>query len=375
MDGKATQGEQVRVELGARSYDILIGPDLIDRAGTLIAGCLTTPRAYIVTDANVAPLYAERVAASLTAAGIDNQTIVLPAGEATKSFARFEALLEDLLARGVERATTLVALGGGVIGDITGFAASVLLRGIPFVQIPTSLLAQVDSSVGGKTAINARHGKNLVGTFYQPRLVIADTSTLATLPPRELRAGYAEVVKHGLLGDAGFFGWLEDNGTRVLAGEADAQIHAVKVSCIMKAEIVGADETEQGKRALLNLGHTFGHALEAETGFGDALLHGEAVAAGLLLAFDLSAHLGLCPADDARRVRDHLAASGLASGMPQHPGKGWQAARLIELMGADKKVVGGKIAFVLVHRIGDAFVARDVGLDDVATVLNNAIAA
>lgn len=373
--GKTGLVEQITVDLGHRSYDILIGPGLVDEAGAQIASRITTPRAYIITDTNVAPLLGDRLAASLDAAGIDHETIVLPAGEATKSFGPFENLLDDLLQRGVERATTLIALGGGVIGDITGFAASALLRGINYVQVPTTLLAQVDSSVGGKTAINARHGKNLIGAFYQPRLVIADTNTLDTLPRRELLAGYAETVKYGLLGDAEFYAWLEANSAAVLSGDDRARIHAVARSCRMKAAIVAEDEREQDRRALLNLGHTFGHALEAETGFGELLLHGEAVAIGMALAFDLSAHLKLCPPDDAARVRRHLQAVGLPTDPPGHPKGKWDVQRLIALIGVDKKVDQGRPVFVLANGIGDAFIARDVDLSDVEAVLGQAIAA
>ena len=367
--------EQITVDLGQRSYDILIGPGLVDSAGAQIASRLTTPRAFIITDTNVAPLLGDRLAASLDGAGIHHETIVLSPGEATKSFGPFENLLDDLLQRGVERATTLVALGGGVIGDITGFAASALLRGINYVQVPTTLLAQVDSSVGGKTAINARHGKNLIGAFYQPRLVLADTKTLDTLPHRELLAGYAELVKYGLLGDAEFFTWLEANGTAVLSGDDRARIHAVAKCCRMKAAIVAEDEREQDRRALLNLGHTFAHALEAETGFGELLLHGEAVAIGMALAFDLSARLNLCSPEDAARMRRHLQAIGLPTDPPGHPKGQWDIGRLISLIGADKKVAQGRPVFVLARAIGDAFIARDVDLDDVEAVLGQAVAA
>ena len=367
--------EQITVDLGQRSYDILIGPGLIDSVGAQIASRLETPRAFVITDANVAPLLGDRVGASLGGAGIDHETIVLPPGEATKSFGPFENLIDELLQRGVERATSLVALGGGVIGDITGFAASTLLRGINYVQIPTTLLAQVDSSVGGKTAINARHGKNLIGAFYQPRLVVADTDTLDTLPQRELLAGYAEVMKYGLLADAEFFDWLEANGATVLSGDDRARIHAVATSCRMKAAIVAEDERELGRRTLLNLGHTFAHALEAETGFGELLLHGEAVAIGMALAFDLSARLKLCTPDDAARVRRHLQAVGLPTEPPGHPKGQWDVQRLISLIGADKKVAQGRPVFVLARAIGDTFSARDVDLGDVEAVLRHAVTA
>ena len=367
--------EQITFDLGQRSYDILMGPGLVDDAGAQIASRITTPRAYIITDTNVASLLGNRLAASLSTAGIDHETIVLPAGETTKSFSSFENLLDNLLQRGVERATTLVALGGGVVGDITGFAASVLLRGINYVQVPTTLLAQVDSSVGGKTAINARHGKNLIGSFYQPRLVIADTKTPDTLPRRELLAGYAEMLKYGLIGDAKFYAWLEANGSAVLSGDNRARIHAVATSCQMKATIVAEDEREQDHRALLNLGHTFAHALEAETGFGDLLLHGEAVAIGMAWAFDLSARLNLCSPDDAARVRQHLQAVGLPTDPPGHPKEKWDVQRLLSLIGADKKVAQGQPVFVLANGIGDAFIAHDVDLSDVEAVLRQAIAA
>ena len=367
--------EQITVDLGQRSYDILIGPGLIDSAGALILSRLNTPRVFIITDANVAPLLGNRLVASLEAAGIDLEMIVLPPGEATKSFGPFENLLDELLQRGIERATTLVALGGGVIGDITGFAASTLLRGINYVQVPTTLLAQVDSSVGGKTAINARHGKNLIGSFYQPRLVVADTQTLDTLPRRELLAGYAEVVKYGLLGDAEFFAWLEANGAALLSGDDQARIYAVAKSCRMKAAIVAEDEQERGRRTLLNLGHTFAHALEAETGFGELMLHGEAVAIGMALAFDLSARLNLCTPDEAARVRRHLEAAGLSMEPPGHPEGQWDIQRLISLIGTDKKVNQGRPVFVLARAIGDAFVARDVDLGDVEAILGRAVAA
>jgi len=373
--GETEPVEQITVDLGPRSYDILIGPGLVDRAGPQISSRLTTPRAFIITDTNVAPLLGDRLAASLGAAGIDHDTIILPAGEATKSFGPFENLLNELLQRGVERATTLVALGGGVIGDITGFAASTLLRGINYVQVPTTLLAQVDSSVGGKTAINARHGKNLIGNFYQPRLVLADTAALDTLPERELLAGYAETVKYGLLGDAEFFAWLEANGSALLAGDQQARIHAVAKSCRMKAAIVAEDEQERGQRALLNLGHTFAHALEAETGFGDTLLHGEAVAIGMALAFDLSARLNLCDPGVPVRVRQHLEKVGLSLAPPNHPTGQWDIERLMSLIGVDKKVAQGRPVFILARAIGDAFIARDVDLGDVEAILGQAVAA
>jgi len=354
----------VHVDLAGRGYDIAIGPGLIDRAGALSTGLLTAPRVTIVSDETVAPLYGERLAASFRNAGAKATLVTVPAGESSKEFASFGRLLGDLLDSRPDRKSTLVALGGGVVGDLTGFAASVLLRGVDFIQVPTTLLAQVDSSVGGKTGINTRHGKNLVGTFYQPRLVLADTAVLDTLPRRELLAGYAEVAKYGLIDDPGFFAWCEKNGAAVLAGDAAARTHAIEQSCLAKARIVVADERETTDlRALLNLGHTFGHALEAETDFGPDLLHGEAVAAGMAMAFDLSVRLGLCPAADARRVRTHLAEVGLPMRLRSIGGDNrrvWDAARLIGHMRGDKKAEGGRLAFVLARGIGGAFVSREV---------------
>jgi 3-dehydroquinate synthase len=359
------------VDLGARSYDIAIGPDLLDRAGKLIGERLGERQAVIITDSNVGPLYAERLEASLAEAGHRGRTIQIDAGEQSKSFLYLETLLNDLLSEGLERGTVLIALGGGVIGDLTGFTASIALRGIEYVQIPTTLLAQVDSSVGGKTAINSPHGKNLVGTFYQPRLVVADTSTLKTLPARELGAGYAETVKYGLLGDPAFFDWLEQNGgEKVLSGDAEAQVRAIVRACEMKAEIVNQDERETGRRALLNLGHTFAHALEAETGMGETLLHGEAVSIGMVLAFDLSVALGLCPAEDAERVRSHFQSVGLPVTLPPHPEGNWDAATLIDHMRRDKKVQDGRTTFVLVRGIGDAFLTNDVERADLLQLLD-----
>lgn len=358
------------VELGPRSYDILVGDGLLADAGPLARPVLAEPRVIVVTDANVAGRWLETVEMSLDDAGIAHDSIVLEAGEQTKDFAHFEQLTGRLLDAHAERTTTLMALGGGVIGDITGFAAAVTLRGMDYIQLPTTLLAQVDSAVGGKTAINVRHGKNLVGAFHQPRLVLADTATLDTLPKRELRAGYAEVVKYGLLGDAKFFAWLEKNGLGVIDGDADARRHAVLTSCRAKATIVAADEREHGQRALLNLGHTFGHAIEAISGYGDALHHGEAVAIGMVMACDLSVRLGLCPPADADRVRRHLQAAGLPVGLAGINRKDWSADALIARMTQDKKVRAGTLTFVLVRGIGKAFVTRDVALADVRQVLD-----
>ncbi len=367
--------EVVRVELGPRSYDIHVGGGLLAEAGGLIKPLLRRQPALIVTDRNVAKAHLAGLEKSLDEAAVAHHTIVLEPGEGTKEFAGFAHLVDAVLETRPERGSALVALGGGMIGDITGFAASVILRGIDFIQVPTTLLAQVDSSVGGKTGVNPRHGKNLVGSFYQPRLVVADTAVLDTLPQRELLAGYGEIVKYGLLGDADFFAWLEANGERVCNGEHDALRYAVVTSCRAKAAIVAEDEHEEGRRALLNLGHTFGHALEAACGFGPDLLHGEAVAIGMVMAFDLSAALGLCPAEDATRVRHHLAAVGLPTGLASLAPRTWRVDDLLDYMGRDKKVRDGTVTFVLVRGIGQAFGARDVALADVARLLKGAIAA
>jgi 3-dehydroquinate synthase len=369
----------VRVELAGRGYDIVIGPGLIDRAGDLAKPRLAAPRVIIVSDEQVAPLYADRLGASFAHAGIASSLITVPAGEGSKEFTAFGRLMNALLDRRPDRKTTLVALGGGVVGDLTGFAASVLLRGVDFIQVPTTLLAQVDSSVGGKTGINTRHGKNLVGTFYQPRLVLADTDVLDTLPRRELLAGYAEVAKYGLIDDPAFFDWLEIHGPAVIAGDRARRAEAIERSCLAKARIVAADERETTDlRALLNLGHTFGHALEAETGFGTDLLHGEAVGAGMAMAFDLSAQLGLCTSQEALRVRRHLGLVGLPVRLRAIGGgnsRTWNSAKLIEHMRGDKKAEGGKLAFILVRGIGKAFVSRAVAEEDLGRLLDAAVAA
>ena len=369
----------VRVDLAGRSYGIAIGPGLIDRAGELTAKLLAQPRVIIVSDDIVAERYGARLYNSFTKAGIEASILFVPAGERSKEFDIFGQLMNGLLDQRPDRKTTLVALGGGVVGDLVGFAASVLLRGVDFIQVPTTLLAQVDSSVGGKTAINTRHGKNLVGTFYQPRLVLADTDVLDTLPRRELLAGYAEVVKYGLIGDPAFFDWCEKNATDLLAGDAARRTYAIEQSCRAKARIVAADERETTDlRALLNLGHTFGHALEAETGFGPDLLHGEAVGTGMALAFDLSARLGLCPAGDAERVRAHLGAVGLPVRLRSIGGgnrRQWNTAKLIEHMRGDKKAQAGHLTFVLTRGIGKAFVTRDVDEGALRSLLDQAVAA
>jgi 3-dehydroquinate synthase len=362
--------ETIRVGLGERSYDIHVGEGLLAQAGALLAPFArgTVP---VVTDSHVAKLHLDPLLAALAKANIKTLPIVLDPGEGTKSFAGLEKLTGELLRANVDRGGLIVALGGGVIGDLVGFAAGVLKRGVDFAQIPTTLLAQVDSSVGGKTAINVPQGKNLVGMFHQPRIVIADIATLKTLPKRELLAGYAEVVKYGALGDAKFFNWLEENGAKALAGDNASLTYIVAHSCKMKADIVARDERETGERALLNLGHTFGHALEAATGFSDRLLHGEGVAIGTALAMALSAKLDLSPASDTVRFAKHLKAVGLPATIADIPGPRPDAEALIAAMAHDKKVKDGKLTFVLVKGLGHAFTARDVPLDAVREVLSS----
>jgi 3-dehydroquinate synthase len=361
--------ELIPVSLAARSYDIHVGPGLIAEAGVLLKPFARGP-VPVVTDSNVAWLHLERFIDVLTGAGIDARPIVLDAGEGTKSFRWLERLTGEMLAKGVDRGGLIVAFGGGVIGDLTGFAAGVLKRGVDFAQVPTTLLAQVDSSVGGKTAINTAEGKNLVGLFHQPRIVLADTDVLGTLPRRELLAGYAEVVKYGALGDADFFKWLEANAPKALHGEPAAIVHAVAHCCRMKADIVARDERESGVRALLNLGHTFGHALEAATGFSDRLLHGEGVALGTALAFRLSAKLSLCPSQDSERFIRHLKAIGLPAEIADIPGERPSPDVLLAAMAHDKKVKDGKLVFVLVRGIGQAFVTADVPVEAVREILS-----
>jgi 3-dehydroquinate synthase len=355
---------KLRVALGARSYDIVVGSRLLEEAGALMGPVLRQSRVIVVTDETVAALHLRRLASGLDAGGVAHQEIVLPPGEQTKDFRHFQKLVEEILGLGIERRTTLVALGGGVVGDLTGFAAATLLRGLAYVQVPTTLLSQVDSAVGGKTAIDTIHGKNLVGAFHQPVMVLADMDTLATLPRRELLAGYAEIVKYGLIRDRDFFAWLEANGKALVAGDAAARREAVLRSCAAKAAVVAVDEREEGERALLNFGHTFGHALETETGFGDALLHGEAVALGMRLAFDLSVRLGLCAADEAARVRRHYHETGLPLALPGGANaRAFSADALIRHMRRDKKVRDGNITLILARAIGEAFISPDVPAD------------
>jgi 3-dehydroquinate synthase len=368
-----TGAARLTVDLGARSYDIVIGSGLLARAGAALARIVRRPDAIIVTDANLAGTpHLEVLERSLEAVGIARRCVVLPPGEATKSMAQLAELLDRLLDLGIDRATTIVAFGGGVIGDLAGFAAAIVLRGVAHVQIPTTLLAQVDSAIGGKTGINTGHGKNLVGAFYQPRLVLADTAVLASLPPRELRAGYAEVVKYGLIDRPEFFAWLEAHGREVLAGDAAAQQRAVLESCRAKAAVVAADERESGVRALLNLGHTFAHALEAACGYDDELRHGEAVALGMVLAFELSVRLGLCPAADAERVRAHLAAVGLPTTLGAVRPEGFATETLLAAMGHDKKAEAGRPRFVLTRGIGRAFAGAEVATAQLEALLDAA---
>lgn len=360
----------VPVSLGSRSYDIVIERGLLGRAAAHLKPLSRGRSMAIVSDANVAPHLAA-LQAALSAAGIASEAIVLPPGEATKSWPQLEAVTDQLLAHGVERGDHVIALGGGVIGDLVGFACSIVKRGCGFVQIPTTLLAQVDSSVGGKTAINARAGKNLIGAFHQPGLVLIDPDVLDTLPARQTRAGYAEVVKYGLIDDFEFFEWCETNGDKLLAGDPDARAYAIAHSVGAKARIVAEDEREtSGKRALLNLGHTFGHALEAETGFSDRLLHGEGVAAGMALAFAYSARRGLCPGQDAERVAAHLRAVGLPDGI-KAVGITASGATLVDHMRHDKKMDAGTLPFLLAHGIGQTFLDHSVDLTDVEAFLDS----
>lgn len=357
----------VNVGLGARSYDILIGTGLIDQADSCISPFLAGRRPIIITDDQVATTQLPRLERAL---GADCQTLILPSGEATKSWQQLELLTDGLLDLGVERGDKLIALGGGVIGDLVGFAASILKRGCGFIQVPTTLLAMVDSSVGGKTAINVRAGKNLIGSFHQPSLVVIDPSVLATLPDRHMRAGYAEIVKYGLINDAAFFEWCEHHAAQLLARNSDALATAIAHSVRTKAEIVAADEREtKDQRALLNLGHTFGHALEADTGFSETLLHGEAVAAGMALAYGFSAATGRCGAEDARRVMQHLDTIGLPASLAAAHVTG-DGAALVAHMLHDKKMTAGTLPFILAHGIGQSYVDRTVNLADVAQFLD-----
>ncbi len=363
----------VPVDLAERGYNVKIGAGLIGTAGDSV-GALAARRAAIVTDETVAGLHLAALEASLASAGLATTAVIVPPGEASKSFPMLERVCGELLAARIERGDLVFALGGGVVGDLAGFAAAILRRGVRLVQVPTTLLAQVDSSVGGKTGINTAQGKNLIGAFHQPSLVLADTDVLDTLPTRAFRSGYAEVVKYGLINDAAFFTWLESNWGSVFQGGA-ARARAIATSCAAKADVVTRDEFETGDRALLNLGHTFGHALEAAVGYDDSrLVHGEGVAIGLALAFRFSARLGLMPEAEAERVVAHLKAVGLPTTIAEVPGDIGDANRLLDLMGQDKKVKAGKLTFILARGIGASFVARDVPPDSVLGFLTDEVA-
>jgi 3-dehydroquinate synthase len=366
-----SDNSQVQVELpGDRGYPIHIGAGLIDRAAEMIRDKLGERRCLVVTDTTVQRFYGQRVQEQLTQAGlVRDDILVMPTGEQTKNFSYLSFVLDNLFMKNIDRKTVLVALGGGVIGDLTGFVAAIALRGLDFVQIPTTLLSQVDSAVGGKTGINSPRGKNLVGAFHQPRLVIIDVDTLKTLPAREVKAGYAEIVKYGLLGNASFFRWLETNGPQITAGKAakqEIQVQAIRTSCAMKAHYVAQDERDNAQRALLNLGHTFAHAFETLSNYDGSLLHGEAVAIGLVKAFQLSHRLGFCPEADVARVQAHIKAMGLPTSIQ---GRGWPLEALISTMFNDKKVMDGELTFILVKGIGEAFIESKIPTEHVRAVL------
>jgi 3-dehydroquinate synthase len=363
----------VAVNLGARSYQVRIGPGLLGDISAQISPLLRRKRVAIVTDETVAAKHLPAVLQALAQGGIAASAMTLPVGESTKAWPEFTRTVEWLLAEKIERRDLVIALGGGVVGDLVGFACAVLRRGVRFVQVPTTLLAQVDSSVGGKTGINSTHGKNLIGAFHQPSLVLADTAVLDTLPPRDLLAGYGEVVKYGLLGDAAFFDYLEAQGPALARYDADVILNAVTRSVQMKASIVERDETEEGERALLNLGHTFCHALEQATGYSDRLLHGEGVAIGCALAFELSQRLGLCAQEAPSRLRAHLKSMGMKTDLCDIAGDLPGPEALLALMAQDKKVIDGKLRFILARGIGQAFVAEDVPPASVVQVLQDAL--
>ncbi|MBY0562985.1 MAG: 3-dehydroquinate synthase [Hyphomonadaceae bacterium] len=361
----------IPVQLGARAYEAHLGAGLMARAGELIAPFAPSGRVFVVTDKTVAKLHGAALMRSLGAAGLRTATVILQPGEGSKSFRGLEKLCRQLLQADIHRNDLVVAFGGGVIGDLAGLAAALVKRGVAFVQIPTTLLAQVDSSVGGKTAIDTPEGKNLVGLIHQPRLVIADIDALRTLSVRERRAGYAEIVKVGLIGDAPFFRWCEGSVAAVLACEEEPLLNAVQTAIAFKARIVEADEREEGERALLNFGHTFAHALEAHNGYDGALLHGEAVAAGMALAFKLSAALGYCSEAEERRVRAHLLEAGFTLDLRELPGAPYNMHDLMALMSKDKKAEAGKLTFILARAPGRAFIEKDVPADVVAEILQS----
>ncbi|MEL6744281.1 MAG: 3-dehydroquinate synthase [Pseudomonadota bacterium] len=370
-----TESTKVTVDLGDRSYDIHIGDGLISTVGARIASLFPEARAVIVTDETVDDLHGDRLRRSLDAASIIHHTIAVPPGESSKSFSMLERVVDGVLATGLERRDVLIAFGGGVVGDLAGFAAGIVRRGMGFVQVPTSLLAQVDSSVGGKTGINSTRGKNLVGLFHQPAMVIADTSVLDTLSKREMRAGYAEVVKYGLIDRIEFFEWLLDNHSAVFAG-GSARAHAVRVSCEAKAAVVKADELEGGQRALLNLGHTFGHALEACVGYDTTrLVHGEAVAIGTIMAHEFSHRMGHCSQEAASRVAEHFARVGLPTKLSDIPGPPFEIDGLMAAIAQDKKVERGALTFILTRGLGQSFIAKDVEAGDVRAYLSDCVEA
>ena len=366
---------RVTVGLSERSYDIIIGDGLLGQSASHIMPHLHQPlggdaqKAIIITDTNVADTHLQTVQNDLQKNGVTVHTIIVPAGEQSKCTAVFSDVCEQVLRLGIDRKSTLIALGGGVVGDLVGYVAASLLRGIDFIQIPTTLLAQVDSSVGGKTGINAQAGKNLIGAFHQPKLVLIDVATLKTLPPRQVRAGYAEILKYSAIDDFAFFQWLEQHGADVIEGDGTARLSAIKTSVEAKSRVVSNDEKEGGVRALLNLGHTFAHALENATGYDGRLLHGEAVAIGMKMAHDLSVRMGLCPAQDAERLTAHMQQMGLPTDLIMVPNIDWQTENLIEAMGKDKKVVGSTMTFILSKGIGQAFISQDVDLEDVRAIL------
>lgn len=374
VDGEADGIIKVPVALGERSYDILIGDGLASDAGRWFRAALPKARACIITDSNVSSRHLVAFEKSLRRAGVTASAVVIPAGEASKCFDVFEQVVDQVVGGRYERGDAVVALGGGVVGDLAGFVAGVVRRGMRFVQVPTTLLSQVDSSVGGKTGINNRHGKNLVGVFHQPDLVLADTRVLDTLPEREFRAGYAEVVKYGLIDNPAFFSWLETSWRDVFAGGA-ARAEAIAVSCRSKAAIVARDERENGDRALLNLGHTFGHAIEAFAGYNGTVVHGEAVALGMVLAHDFSVRLGLMSQDEADRIRSHLQTVGLPTHLNDVPGGAPAVATMMDLIAQDKKVQSGSLTFILSRGIGSAFIAKDVPADAVRGFLADRLAA
>ena len=373
MNATADMPETVRVGLDGRAYDILIGGNLLETAGQEISARIPGARAAIVTDENVAGIHLETLVASLSAAGIDTTPIRVPAGEQSKSFEVLQTTVDAILSARLERRDVVIALGGGVVGDLSGFAAGIVRRGMDFVQIPTSLLAQVDSSVGGKTGINTVHGKNLLGVFHQPKLVLADTDVLDTLPEREFRAGYAETVKYGLIDRPQFFEWLETNWRAVFTG-GSARKFAIAEACRAKAEVVARDERESGDRALLNLGHTFGHALEAATGYDSArLVHGEGVAIGMALAHRFSTRMNLASPDAAARVEAHLRDVGLPTRLSDIPGELPDAEKLLTYIAQDKKVSRGALTFILTHGIGQSFIAKDVPSSEVLAFLRDSL--